>query len=116
MKLAHIAFKNAVLSSCEGDTKLILKELTPVRMLKNKFYESLVELYKSNPSKETLQSFLGTGRAKLGMFEGDLESGKLEIGQISALIDKLLPVSSIVKEIIDEYNFTAQSMRNKLLK
>ena len=113
---AHIAFKNAVLSSCDGDTKLILKELTPVRMLKNKFYESLVELYKSNPSKETLQSFLGTGRAKLGMFEGDLETGKLEIGQISALIDTLLPVSSIVKEIIDEYNFTAQSMRNKLLK
>jgi enoyl-[acyl-carrier protein] reductase II len=88
---AHMAFKKAVIDSKEGDTKLTLKELTPVRLLKNKFYDDLVSLYKDNPTKNDLRSFLGRARAKLGMFEGELDDGELEIGQISAIINKILP-------------------------
>ena len=101
---AHMAFKKAVIDSKEGDTKLTLKELTPVRLLKNKFYDDLISLYKENPTKNDLKSFLGRARAKLGMFEGELDEGELEIGQISAIINKILPVEVIVNEIVDEYN------------
>lgn len=109
---AHIAFKKAVIDSKEGDTKLTLKELTPVRLLKNKFYDDLVSLYKGNPTKNDLKSFLGHARAKLGMFEGELDDGELEIGQISAIINKILPVELIVNEIIDEYNSVINELKS----
>ena len=109
---AHIAFKKAVIDSKEGDTKLTLKELTPVRLLKNKFYDDLVSLYKDNPTKNDLKSFLGHARAKLGMFEGELDDGELEIGQISAIINKILPVEIIVNEIIDEYNSVINELKS----
>ena len=109
---AHMAFKKAVIDSKEGDTKLTLKELTPVRLLKNKFYHNLVSLYKDNPTTNDLKSFLGHARAKLGMFEGELDDGELEIGQISALINKILPVELIVNEIIDEYNSVINELKS----
>ena len=109
---AHMAFKKAVIDSKEGDTKLTLKELTPVRLLKNKFYDDLVSLYKDNPTKNDLKSFLGRARAKLGMFEGELDDGELEIGQISAIINKILPVEIIVNEIIYEYNSVINELKS----
>ena len=109
---AHMSFKKAVIDSKEGDTKLTLKELTPVRLLKNKFYDDLVSLYKDNPTKNDLKSFLGRARAKLGMFDGELDDGKLEIGQISAIINKILPVEAIVNEIIDEYNSVINELKS----
>jgi len=100
---SHQAFKQMVVDSKEGDTQLTLKELAPVRMLKNKFYESVVELYATNPTKEDLIKHLGRARAKRGTFEGDLEEGELEIGQIAGLIHEVKPVSEIVKDIISEF-------------
>jgi enoyl-[acyl-carrier protein] reductase II len=100
---AHDAFKNAVILAKEGDTQLTLKELAPVRLLKNKFYQDLQALYKTSPTSEDLKNLLGRARAKRGMFEGDLEEGELEIGQISGLIDKIETVSEIVESIITEF-------------
>ena len=100
---AHEAFKNAVVLAKEGDTQLTLKELTPVRLLKNKFYQDLQSLYKTNPTLEDLKNILGRARAKRGMFEGDLEEGELEIGQISGLIQAVDSVSDIVDSIITEF-------------
>ncbi|GER58936.1 NAD(P)H-dependent flavin oxidoreductase [Patiriisocius marinus] len=101
---AHTAFKNEVLKAKEGDTVLTLKELAPVRLLKNKFFDQVAELYTKSPSKEDLIELLGRARAKRGMFEGDLEDGELEIGQIAGLIHEIKPAAEIVKEIIEEYN------------
>ncbi len=101
---SHDAFKNAVVTAKEGDTKLTLKELAPVRLIKNKFYNEIQELYKKGSTLEELKTHLGRGRAKKGMFEGDLHEGELEIGQISALIDEIKPVSKIVEDLIDEYD------------
>ena len=100
---AHDAFKKAVILAKEGDTQLTLKELAPVRLLKNKFYQDLQALYKTTPTSEDLKNLLGRARAKRGMFEGDLEEGELEIGQISGLIDKIETVSEIVESIITEF-------------
>ena len=100
---AHDAFKNAVRLAKEGDTQLTLKELAPVRLLKNKFYQDLQALYKTNPTSEELKMFLGRARAKRGMFEGDLDDGELEIGQISGLIDEIASVSDIVDSILTEF-------------
>ena len=100
---SHIKFKEMVVNAQEGDTKLTLKELAPVRLLKNKFFEDIEALYQKNPSKEELQQLLGRARAKKGMFEGDLIEGELEIGQISGLIKTIKPAAEIVKEIVDEF-------------
>ena len=100
---AHDAFKKAVILAKEGETQLTLKELAPVRLLKNKFYQDLQALYKTTPTSEDLKNLLGRARAKRGMFEGDLEEGELEIGQISGLIDKIETVSDIVESIISEF-------------
>jgi enoyl-[acyl-carrier protein] reductase II len=100
---AHSAFKKEILRAKEGDTQLTLKELAPVRLIKNKFYRAIETAYSQGASTEDLKVLLGRARAKRGMFEGDLEEGELEIGQISGLIDEVLPVSEIVKEIIFEY-------------
>jgi enoyl-[acyl-carrier protein] reductase II len=100
---SHINFKNEVLKAREGDTKLTLKELAPVRLLKNKFYDDIESLYTTSPSKEDLKQLLGRARAKQGMFEGDLKEGELEIGQISGLIDSVIPAKIIVENLIAEF-------------
>ena len=112
---AHEAFKNLVVSAQEGSTKLTLKELTPVRLLKNKFFNELMDLYKNNPTSDELKAHLGRGRAKKGMFEGDLDEGELEIGQIAAIIDDILPVSEIVKNLVTEFNSAAAEIGNLTL-
>lgn len=101
---AHQDFKQEVVKAKEGDTLLTLKELAPVRLLKNKFFDQLMELYKTNPSKEQLTQLLGRARAKRGMFEGDLEDGELEIGQVAGLIHQIKPAAQIVKEIMEEFD------------
>ncbi|TPV32910.1 nitronate monooxygenase [Paucihalobacter ruber] len=108
---AHINFKNAVVNANEGDTHLTLKELAPVRLIKNKFYQDVQALYQKGPTVEELKTLLGRARAKRGMFEGDLDEGELEIGQISGLIDSIKPVSEIVEEIISEYNLKLKSLQ-----
>ena len=100
---SHHAFKQRVVEAKEGETILTLKELAPVRLLKNKFFEQVTDLYSSNPSKEDLIKLLGRARAKKGMFEGDLEEGELEIGQISGLIHDIKPAARIVQDIIEEF-------------
>ena len=100
---SHQNFKEMVVNAQEGDTVLTLKELAPVRLLKNKFFEDVQNLYAKTPSKEDLIELLGRARAKKGMFEGDLEEGELEIGQISGLIHEIKPAAEIVKEIISGF-------------
>jgi enoyl-[acyl-carrier protein] reductase II len=100
---AHNNFKQAVISAQEGDTLLTLKEITPVRLLKNEFSESIKNAYESCASKDELKALLGRGRAKKGMFEGDLANGELEIGQVSALLDTILPAAEIITEILREF-------------
>ncbi|MCX6296710.1 MAG: nitronate monooxygenase [Bacteroidetes bacterium] len=100
---ANINFKNRVISSSEGDTKLMLKQLTPVRLLKNKFFDEVQIAENKGASIEELSQLLGRGRAKKGMFEGDLIEGELEIGQVSALIKEIKPAKAIVEEIVEEY-------------
>ncbi len=100
---SHINFKNAVIQSQEGDTKLALKALTPVRLLNNKFYQQVQDAELAGASREQLETLLGRGRAKRGMFEGDLQAGELEIGQVAASIKKLQPAKEIVTEIWEEY-------------
>ncbi len=99
----HINFKNAVIKSQEGDTVLSLKKLTPVRLLKNEFYDQLQLAETNGAAKEELEQLLGRGRAKKGMFEGDLKEGELEIGQVSALLDQIQPANEIVEQIWQEY-------------
>ena len=101
---AHDAFKNIVVDAKEGDTQLTLKELAPVRLLKNKFFDDVQALYKKAPTVEDLKLLLGRARAKRGMFEGDLVDGELEIGQISGLIHDVKPAAQIVEDIITEFN------------
>ncbi|HSI69549.1 MAG TPA: nitronate monooxygenase [Gillisia sp.] len=100
---SHMNFKQEVVKAREGDTMLTLKELAPVRLLKNKFFEDIQELYLSKPTKEDLIKLLGRARAKKGMFEGDLEEGELEIGQIAGLIHDIKPAAQIVKEMLAEF-------------
>ena len=100
---AHLAFKQVVVDAKEGDTILTLKELAPVRLIKNKFYKDIEALYKKGTTPEQLKELLGRARAKRGMFEGDLEEGELEIGQIAGLIHDIRPVAEIVNDIIVEF-------------
>lgn len=100
---AHSNFKQKVIAAKEGDTQLTLKELAPVRLIKNKFYEEVEALYQQNPSVEELKNLLGSRRAKKGIFEGDLENGELEIGQISGMIHKILPVKKVVETLVKEF-------------
>ncbi len=102
---AHDNFKQEILKAKDGDTILTLKELIPARLLKNKFYRDLENLYKEKASVEDIKNHLGRARAKLGMFQGDLEEGELEIGQIAGLIDEIKSAKDIVDEIVSEYNF-----------
>jgi len=106
---AHINFKTEVLKTQDGETQLTLKELAPVRLIKNKFYDELQELYQQNPTVNQLKEKLGRGRAKKGMFEGDLDNGELEIGQIAGLIHEIIPAADIVKEIVEEFKSVKKS-------
>ena len=101
---AHENFKNKIIETKEGETQLTLKELAPVRLIKNKFYEDVQQLYAKCPTKEELATLLGRARAKHGMFEGDLDEGELEIGQISGLIHDIKPATDIILEMIADFN------------
>ncbi|RYY71425.1 MAG: nitronate monooxygenase [Chitinophagaceae bacterium] len=100
----HINFKNAILTAAEGETMLSLKELTPVRLLKNDFFNKVQQAYTTGAGRQELEILLGKGRAKKGMFDGDLQEGELEIGQVSSLLNKIQPAAEIVQEIWQEYN------------
>jgi len=100
---AHELFKQVVVDANEGDTQLTLKELAPVRLIKNKFYNDVLELYKKSPTVEELNALLGRARAKRGMFEGDLIEGELEIGQVAGLIHDIKPVAQIVTDMMTEF-------------
>lgn len=103
---AHLNFKNAIIGSNEGDTKLSLKQLTPVRLLKNEFADKVNELENKGASVEELATLLGRGRAKKGMFEGDLIEGELEIGQVSSQIKSIQSVKEVIDEMISDYHKT----------
>lgn len=109
---AHINFKNAIVAAKEGDTELSLKQLTPVRLLKNKFYEDVKKAELRGASKEELNEILGKRRSKKGMFEGELDEGELEIGQVSGFINEIKPAATVLNEIITEYNATKQNLFN----
>ncbi len=109
---AHQNFKEKVIACQEGDTILTLKELTPVRMIKNNFYKQIELAYSNNADAEELKAILGRGRAKKGMFEGDLDAGELEVGQVSGTIHKIMPAKEIVAEIIREFK-EAQNNQSK---
>jgi enoyl-[acyl-carrier protein] reductase II len=100
---AHENFKKVVVDAQEGDTLLTLKELTPVRLVKNEFFKQLENAYEQNASVDDLNKLLGRGRAKKGMFEGDIVEGELEIGQISGLINEITPAKQVVEEIVTEF-------------
>jgi len=108
---AHQAFKDVVVDAKEGDTILTLKELAPVRLIKNEFYQQVAALYKQGPTVDELKNLLGRARAKRGMFEGDLMEGELEIGQISGLIHEIKPAKTIINELITEYQEALQEMQ-----
>ena len=109
---AHVNFKNRVISTNEGDTLLTMKQLVPVRLLKNKFFDQIQSAELRGATAEELKEILGRARAKRGMFEGDLEEGELEIGQVSAMLNKILPAAEIVKEIMDEYQEAKDALCN----
>jgi len=100
---AHVNFKQKIIDVKDGDTHLTLKELAPVRLIKNKFYQEIQELYKENPTKEKLNGLLGRARAKKGIFEGDLDNGELEIGQIAGIIKKISSAKDILEEIVTDF-------------
>jgi len=108
---AHDDFKKTIIELKEGDTQVTLKELAPVRLIKNKFYNDIQELYAKCPTTEDLKELLGRARAKRGMFEGDLIEGELEIGQIAGLIHEIKPVNVIVDEIMAEFKFASKEMQ-----
>ncbi|RKR06482.1 enoyl-[acyl-carrier protein] reductase II [Maribacter vaceletii] len=103
---SHRSFKEMVVNAKEGDTKLTLKELAPVRLLNNKFYQDIQNAYKSGASVKELKELLGRARAKKGMFEGDMDEGELEIGQVSALISDIKPAKEIIEDMMQQFNET----------
>ena len=109
---SHENFKNTIINVKEGDTQLTLRELAPVRLIKNKFYDDLQELYKKAPTPEELKTLLGRARAKRGMFEGDLVEGELEIGQIAGLIHEIKSAADIVNEMVSEFEIAKKEVQN----
>lgn len=107
---AHENFKKKILETKEGETQVTLKELAPVRLIKNKFYQDVQELYAKCPTKEELSTLLGRARAKHGMFEGDLDEGELEIGQIAGLIHEIKPVAEIISDMITDFNLARKEI------
>lgn len=110
---SHQLFKEEVVKAKEGDTQLTLKELAPVRLLKNDFYKAVQDAYAKGASIEELKEVLGRARAKKGMFEGDLQEGELEIGQVSALIESIKPAAQIVEELVVEFENAKKEIANK---
>jgi enoyl-[acyl-carrier protein] reductase II len=110
---AHQAFKDAIVAAGDGSTELTLKELTPVRLLKNEFYQKVQEAYKNEASVEELQDLLGRGRAKRGMFEGDLVEGELEIGQVAAMINSIPKAGDVVISLMKEYDSVIKGLTSK---
>jgi len=110
---AHQNFKERIINTLEGDTILTLKELTPVRLIKNEFYTQVEAAYQAGASKEQLNELLGRGRAKKGMFEGDLIEGELEIGQISGLIKAIVPAAQVVEEMVKEFEEVMSKFKNQ---
>ncbi len=108
---AHPDFKNLITQMKEGDTRLSLKKLAPVRLIKNKFYKEVEEAELRGAPKEELIALLGKGRAKKGMFEGDLDNGELEIGQVASMINRVEPVAVIMKRVVAEYNASVQRLQ-----
>ena len=108
---AHQNFKDYILNAKEGDTKLTLKELTPVRLLKNEFYQKVEAAYQMGATKQELKELLGRGRAKKGMFLGDLKKGELEVGQISCLMNEIKPAAEIVEEIWNEFLYAKNELQ-----
>lgn len=109
---AHQNFKDYILNSKEGDTQLTLKEVTPVRLLKNEFFDKLMQAYDNGSTPEELKELLGRGRAKKGMFMGDLVDGELEVGQVSAAMTEIKPAAQIVNDLVEEFNL----VKNQLVK
>lgn len=109
---AHPSFKNKIISSAEGDTKLAMKKLVPVRLLKNEFADAIAQAEAEGADRTELLELLGRARAKLGMFEGDMENGELEIGQVSAMLNKIKPAREILQEIWQEYLSGLKSFRD----
>ena len=107
---AHPSFKELVIGLKEGGTKLSLKSLAPVRLIKNNFFLKVEELESQGASRDELMELLGKGRAKKGMFEGDLENGELEIGQVASIINEILPISQIMKDMLAEYNLAKKEL------
>ncbi|MGY5354395.1 NAD(P)H-dependent flavin oxidoreductase [Wenyingzhuangia sp. IMCC45467] len=107
---AHINFKNLITELQDGTTQLTFKELAPVRIIKNNYYQKLLDLYQTHPSKETLKTFYDNAKLKTGIFEGDVIDGKLEIGQIAGLIKKVKPIATIMEEMITEYKTVKQNL------
>jgi enoyl-[acyl-carrier protein] reductase II len=110
---AHENFKQTVIHTPEGGTQLTLKELTPVRLIKNEFYQKVEKAYENGADTKELQQLLGRGRAKKGMFEGDLTEGELEVGQISGIIKEIKPAAEIVAEIITEYRLAIKEQQTE---
>ena len=110
---AHTNFKQKIIDVKDGDTHLTLKELAPVRLIKNKFYQEIQELYKNNPTKEELEDLLGRARAKKGIFEGDLDNGELEIGQIAGIINKISSAKDILEEIVTDFETLKKNLKKK---
>jgi enoyl-[acyl-carrier protein] reductase II len=109
---AHDNFKETIVNVKEGDTQLTLKELAPVRLIKNKFYQDIQDLYQTGPTKEEIMTLLGRARAKRGMFEGDLIEGELEIGQIAGIIHEIKPAVEIVEEMIYDFELAKNEVSN----
>ena len=107
---AHVNFKQKIIDVKDGDTHLTLKELAPVRLIKNKFYQEIQELYKENPTKEELTGLLGRARAKKGIFEGDLDNGELEIGQIAGIINNISSAKDILEEIVTDFETSKKNI------
>lgn len=107
---SHDNFKKAIVDAQDGDTHVTLKELAPVRLIKNKFFHDVVALYATSPTVDDLKTLLGRARAKKGMFEGDLEEGELEIGQIAGLINEIKPAGDIVRELVTDFEIAKKEM------
>lgn len=112
---AHHKFKEAVISAKEGDTHLTLKELAPVRLIKNDFFDKVQAAYSNSPTVQELKELLGRGRAKKGMFEGDLNNGELEIGQVSGYIDEIKSAAAIIDDIVAEFKVAQQNISDIVL-
>jgi enoyl-[acyl-carrier protein] reductase II len=108
---AHENFKNRIINLPEGETTLTLKELTPVRLIKNEFYKMIENAYVLNADVDHLKELLGRGRAKKGMFEGDLNEGELEIGQVASLIPKIMHATDVIREILDEFRMALDEQK-----